>query len=52
MVGMIEQDGIGAFGAGPMEKQVWDGIFGVGSPTVLPGAAPATTIPRVRTDGR
>jgi penicillin-binding protein 2 len=52
MVGMIEQGGIGAFGAGPMEKQVWDGIFGVGSPTVLPGAAPATTIPRVRTDGR
>jgi hypothetical protein len=35
-----------------MEKQIWDGIFGVGSPKVLPAAGPQTTIPRVRTDGR
>jgi penicillin-binding protein 2 len=52
MVGMVEQGGVGAFGAGPMEKQIWDGIFGVGSPKVLPAAGPQTTIPRVRTDGR
>jgi penicillin-binding protein 2 len=52
MVGMIEQGGVGAFGAGPMEKQIWDGIFGVGSARVLPGGGPATTVPHVRTDGQ
>jgi penicillin-binding protein 2 len=52
MVGMVEQGGIGAFGAGPMEKQIWDGIFGVGQPKVLPDAGPESKIPSVRTDGQ
>ncbi len=52
MVGMIEQGGIGAFGAGPMEKQIWDGIFGVESKRVLSGEGPAATVPHVRTDGQ
>jgi penicillin-binding protein 2 len=52
MVGMVEQGGIGAFGAGPMEKQIWDGIFGVGGPKVLPDDGPETTIPRVRAAGK
>jgi penicillin-binding protein 2 len=48
MVGMVEQGGVGAFGAGPMEKQIWDGIFGVGSSKVLPDAGPETAVPRVQ----
>jgi penicillin-binding protein 2 len=47
MVGMIEQAGVGAFAAGPMLKRVWDGIFGVGQPSVLPGQHAPRHLPRI-----
>jgi penicillin-binding protein 2 len=47
MVGMVEQAGTGATAAGPMEKRIWDGLFGVGGPSVMPGIKPATTLPKI-----
>jgi penicillin-binding protein 2 len=47
VVGMVEQAGTGATAAGPMLKRVWDGLFGVGRPSVLPGIKPAATLPHL-----
>ena len=48
MVGMIEQGGTGAFAAGPMEKRIWDGLFGVGGKKpLLPGQQAAHQLPDV-----
>jgi penicillin-binding protein 2 len=47
MVGMVEQAGVGAFAAGPMLKRIWDGIFGVGQPAVLPGQHAPRRLPRI-----
>jgi penicillin-binding protein 2 len=47
IVGMVEQAGTGATAAGPMLKRVWDGLFGVGSPSVLPGIKPAAALPHL-----
>ena len=47
MVGMVEQAGTGATAAGPMEKRIWDGIFGAGRKPVIPGSAPETRLPRI-----
>ncbi len=47
VVGMIEQGGTGAFGAGPMLKKVWDGIFGIGQPAVLKNQRPVATLPKI-----
>jgi penicillin-binding protein 2 len=47
VVGMIEQAGTGAGAAGPMVRQVWNGILGVGQPAVLAGSVPATTLPTI-----
>jgi penicillin-binding protein 2 len=52
MVGMVEQAGVGAFAAGPMLKRIWDAIFGVGQPAVLPGQHAPSHLPRIpSTDG-
>jgi penicillin-binding protein 2 len=47
VVGMVEQAGTGARGAGPMLKRIWDGLMGVGSSPVLPGTRPATQLPHL-----
>ncbi|WP_375484422.1 penicillin-binding transpeptidase domain-containing protein [uncultured Jatrophihabitans sp.] len=47
MAGIIEQAGTGATAAGPMEKRIWDGIFGVGQAPVIPGITPETTLPSI-----
>jgi penicillin-binding protein 2 len=48
VVGMVEQAGLGARAAAPMVRTVYDGLFGVGRPAVLPGSRPESTPPRVR----
>ncbi len=52
IVGMIEQGGTGAFGAGPMLKRVWDGIFGVGQKPVVANREPVSRLPRITSPGR
>ncbi len=47
VVGMIEQAGTGASAAGPMVRQIWNGILGVGQKPVLAGSVPATTLPTI-----
>ncbi|WP_375501798.1 penicillin-binding transpeptidase domain-containing protein [uncultured Jatrophihabitans sp.] len=48
MAGMIEQAGTGATAAGPMEKRIWDGIFGVnGAQPIIAGGTPETTLPTI-----
>ncbi|MCU1658062.1 MAG: penicillin-binding protein 2 [Pseudonocardiales bacterium] len=47
IVGMVEQAGTGATAAGPMLKRIWDGLFGVGGPAVVPGTRPATVLPKI-----
>ncbi len=48
MAGIVEQAGTGATAAGPMEKRIWDGIFGAnGSTPVIAGSTPQTTLPTV-----
>jgi penicillin-binding protein 2 len=49
VVGMVEQAGTGATAAAPMVRTVYDGLFGIGRPAVLPGSRPEGTLPRVRT---
>jgi penicillin-binding protein 2 len=51
VVGMIEQGGTGAFGAGPMLKRVWDGIFGVDQPAVVKNRQPVSTLPKFTSHG-
>ena len=45
VVGMIEQGGVGAFGAGPMVREIYDGMLGV-TGSALPGGIVPQTIPR------
>ena len=47
ITGMVEQAGTGATAAGPMLKRVWDGIFGVGGKSVLPGIHAASALPKL-----
>jgi penicillin-binding protein 2 len=47
LVGMVEQAGTGARGAGPMLKRIWDGVFGAGTQQVLPNAAPVSKPPKI-----
>jgi penicillin-binding protein 2 len=47
IAGMVEQAGTGATAAGPMEKRIWDGIFGVGRAPVLAGKHAATRLPHL-----
>ena len=47
VVGMIEQAGTGASAAGPMVRQIWNGLLGVGQKPVLTGSTPATTLPTI-----
>jgi penicillin-binding protein 2 len=44
---MVEQAGTGATAAGPMLKRIWDGIFGVGRPSILPGQHAPLRLPRI-----
>jgi penicillin-binding protein 2 len=45
VVGMIEQGGVGAFGAAPMVRQVYEGMLGV-TGSALPGGILPRTLPR------
>ena len=48
VVGMIEQAGTGASAAGPMLRQIWEGLLGAnGSAPATAGAAPVTKLPKV-----
>ena len=47
VVGMVEQAGTGATAAGPMLKRIWDGLLGATGKPIVPGARPATTLPKV-----
>jgi len=47
VVGMIEQAGTGASAAGPMLRQVWEGLLGANGAPASAGAAPARTLPKV-----
>lgn len=46
VVGMVEQAGTGRTAAAPMVRSVWEGLLGAHGRPTLPGAAPATTLPR------
>ncbi|HEX8080419.1 MAG TPA: penicillin-binding transpeptidase domain-containing protein [Jatrophihabitans sp.] len=47
VVGMVEQSGTGSSAAGPMVRQVYEGLLGAYAPPVLPGGAPAGKLPKV-----
>jgi len=47
----IPDSGQGAQFAAPVAKQIYQGIFGVGRPALLPGARPPAKLPRVNPDG-
>ncbi len=47
MVGMVEQAGTGATAAGPMEKRIWDGLFGADGGTPLLKGLASPTLPRI-----
>jgi penicillin-binding protein 2 len=48
---MVTQAGQGGVVAAPAVREIYDAIFGVGEPSVLPGGAPPTALPVVRPDG-
>lgn len=49
VVGMIEQAGTGASAAGPMLRQIWEGLLGAnGSAPVTTGAKPVSVLPKVK----
>ena len=48
LVGMIEQGGTGAKGAGPMLKRIWDGLLGAnGKKPLLAGEKPVSALPKI-----
>lgn len=47
VVGLVEQAGTGASAAAPMVRRMYEGLLGAGGKPILPGAAPAKTVPRV-----
>jgi penicillin-binding protein 2 len=47
VVGMVEQAGTGARGAGPMLKRIWDGLLGANGSPIIPGSQPARQLPHV-----
>ena len=47
VVGMVEQGGTGATGAGPMLKRIWDGLMGANGNPIVAGSAPITTLPHI-----
>jgi penicillin-binding protein 2 len=51
VVGMVSQGGTGGTTAAPMVREVYDGIYGVGRPAVLPGGRAPAGLPVVRPDG-
>lgn len=51
VVGMVAQGGTGASTAAPMVREVYDALYGVGRPAVLPGSRPRAALPVVRPDG-
>jgi hypothetical protein len=49
VVGMIEQAGTGASAAGPMLRQIWEGLLGAnGTAPATAGGSPAHTLPKVK----
>jgi penicillin-binding protein 2 len=51
VVGMVSQGGTGGTTAAPMVREVYDAIYGVGRPAVLPGGRLPRALPVVRPDG-
>ena len=51
VVGMVAQGGTGGTTAAPMVREVYDAIYGVGRPAVLPGGRLPSALPVVRPDG-
>ncbi|MCU1693501.1 MAG: penicillin-binding protein 2 [Frankiales bacterium] len=51
VVGMVSQGGTGATTAAPMVREVYDALYGVGRPSVLPGGRLPSGLPVVRADG-
>ena len=47
VVSMIEQAGTGASAAGPLSRQIWNGLLGVGQKAVIPDSTPESTLPKV-----
>lgn len=47
VVGMVEQSGTGSSAAGPMVRQVYEGLLGAYGPPVVPGGTPASKLPKV-----
>ncbi|HEU5266608.1 MAG TPA: penicillin-binding transpeptidase domain-containing protein, partial [Jatrophihabitans sp.] len=48
VVGMLEQAGIGAMSAGPMLKQVWEGLLpGADGTAIYPAGQPIRTLPNI-----
>jgi penicillin-binding protein 2 len=47
----IPESGQGALFAAPVAKEIYQGIFGVGRPALLPAARPPAGLPRVNPDG-
>ena len=51
VVGMVSQGGTGGTIAAPMVREVYDAIYGVGRPALLPGGRLPDALPPVRPDG-
>jgi penicillin-binding protein 2 len=47
VIGMVEQAGTGSSAAAPMVRQVYEGLLGAYEPPILPGAVPASKLPKV-----
>ncbi|MEO7259669.1 MAG: penicillin-binding transpeptidase domain-containing protein [Jatrophihabitantaceae bacterium] len=47
VVGMVEQAGTGSSAAGPMVRQIYEGLLGAFGAAIVPGAAPASKLPTV-----
>ncbi len=51
VVGMVSQGGTGGTTAAPMVREVYDALYGVGRPSLLPGGRLPAALPVVRPDG-
>lgn len=51
VVGVVTQAGTGGTVAASMVRQIYDGIYGVGRPAVLPGGRLPDVLPKVHADG-
>ncbi|MFG3440924.1 penicillin-binding protein 2 [Nonomuraea sp. NPDC047897] len=51
VVAMISQGGMGSQAAAPAVREIYEGIYGIKRPAVLPGGKPVSTLPTFRPDG-